>query len=113
MEDPFAEATIARFQTLSGFTLWRVGEHAAGPGRERVDPPIAVWASNYQAGWAYSIDGDGAFESSRPPVAPDANVTDAQAAVVNLVARVTGREVEAVWTAVDANTWTAAASFTH
>jgi hypothetical protein len=42
MEDPFAEATIARFQTLSGFTLWRVGEHAAGPGRERVDPPIAV-----------------------------------------------------------------------
>jgi hypothetical protein len=74
MEDPFAEATIARFQTLSEFTLWRVGEHAAGPGRERVDPPIAVWASNYQAGWAYSIDGDGAFESSRPPVAPDANV---------------------------------------
>jgi hypothetical protein len=111
MDDPFAESVIAGFQILRAFTLWRVGEHASGPGRDRADPPITAWAAHYQTGWAYSIDGDGAFESSRPPVPPDASVLDAQVALVNLVSRITGREVEAVWTEVNADTWTATASF--
>ena len=112
MGDPFTMTMIGRMKTLSELTLWRVGQHAAGPGRDP-DVPIAVIAAHHQSGWAYSIRGDGVQEASfLPGVSPDASELDAQSALVRLVEEATGRAVQAEWTEVDVDTWCAAASFT-
>lgn len=111
MDDSFAEAAIAGIKALTSITLWRVGEHAAGPGHDRRDPPITAWAVHHGTGWAYALDGDASFESSSPPIASGASVSEAQSTIVALVARATRHEVVAVWSEVDADTWSADASF--
>jgi hypothetical protein len=110
MGDPFALACIARLKTLSTLTLWRVGQLARGPGREPEMPMLAVAVHNH-AGWVYRIDGNECFDSTTLGAPPDANELDAQSAVVRLVVEATGRNVHVAWTEVDADTWTAAASF--
>ena len=110
MADPFAMACIARLKTLSMLTLWRVGQHAEGPGRQPKIPMHAVAIHNH-AGWVYRIDGNECFDSTTLGAPPDANELDAQSAVVRLVVEATGRNVHAAWTKVDADNWTATASF--
>lgn len=109
--EPFDMEAISQIKALDSLTLWRVGQHALGPGRDP-EEPIAVVAANNRTGWAHSIDGDGRFDNTNlPGTPPTASERDAQAVLVRLVERATGREVNATWVDVDADTWTATASF--
>lgn len=109
--DAFDSRMIAQIKTLKSVTLWRVGQHAEGPGR-RPQEPIAVVAANNHTGWAFSTDGDGRFDGTNlPDVSPADSPRVAQAAVVGLIEDATGRDVDASWTEVDADTWIATASF--
>lgn len=111
--DSFDTMMIAEIKTLETLTLWRVGEYAEGPGR-RPEESIAVVASRNRTGWAFGIQGDGRFESTNlPGVSPADSPRDAQAAVVDLIEGATGRDVDASWAEVDADTWEARASFRH
>jgi hypothetical protein len=111
VSDSFDSMMIAEITTLETVTLWRVGEYAEGPGR-RPDESIAVVAANQHTGWAFGVDGDGRFESTNlPGVSPADSPQDAQAAVIGLIERATGRDVDASWVEADADTWRARASF--
>ena len=111
MSGSFDSMMIAQIKTLKSITLWRVGPHAVGPGRNPA-VPIAVVAANNGTGWAFSIDGDDRFDSTNlPGVLPASTEVEAQAAVVHLIESVTGRDVDASWTELNADTWTATATF--
>jgi hypothetical protein len=112
MSGSFDSKMIAQIKTLKSLTLWRVGRHAEGPGR-RPKEPIAALAANNHSDWAFSIDGDGRFDGSRlTGSSPVNSPRDAQAALVGMIEDATGRDVDASWTRVDADTWVATASFT-
>jgi hypothetical protein len=106
----FDRMAIAQLKSLESLTLWRVGSHAVGPGREPTEG-IAAYAADNELPWAFSIDGDGRFDGTRLPVSPEASPSDAQLAVVRVVEASTQRQVEASWRQVDADTWSATARF--
>ncbi|WP_157537592.1 hypothetical protein [Nocardioides sp. Root190] len=106
----FDRMAIGQLESLSSLTLWRVGSHAVGPGREPTEG-IAAYAADNNLPWAFSIDGDGRFDGTRLPVSVDASPSEAQLAVVRVVETSTERQVEASWRLVDADTWSATARF--
>jgi hypothetical protein len=110
MTDPFTMSMVARLDGLEELTLWRVGEQAKGPGRDPGDPVARVALANGQ-GWAFSVSGDGRVDSTRLSVPPETAAEEAQNALVHLVEEATGREVSAVWSTTDADTWSAEATF--
>lgn len=111
MSESFDSMMIAEIKMLESITLWRVGRYAVGPGRQP-EVPIAVVAANNDTGWAFAIEGDGRFDGTNlPGVSPNGSEHDAQTAVVALIESATSRDVDATWAQLDADTWTAAATF--
>jgi hypothetical protein len=111
VSESFDSMMIAEIKTLKSITLWRVGPHAVGPGRNP-EVPIAVVAANNGTGWAFAIQGDGRFDGTNiPGVLPVSTKADAQVAVVELIKSATGRGVEARWRELGPDTWTATATF--
>jgi hypothetical protein len=110
MVDPFTASNIARLNRLDELTLWRVGEQAEGPGREPEVPLAQIALANDRA-WVFSVDGDSRTDSTDLRTPPDAAPEQAQDALVHVVEEATGREVRAVWSSVDADTWVAQATF--
>jgi hypothetical protein len=50
MSDSFDWMMIAEIKTLKSVTLWRVGQHAEGPGRRPEEPLVVVAATTARAG---------------------------------------------------------------
>lgn len=107
-DDDFEMSMIAQIENLRSITIWRI---TAREVQRHPEEGIVAFARRNRLRWAFSVDGDSRTDSTHLVLAPGAPPAAAETAVVRLVEAATGRRVEATWHQVDADTWTATATY--